>query len=209
MMYPDPLEEQVLDQLVKGLGVEDEEKAGLRLLAKMELVRRGSDIEITWKWLSRVAAFVIAIVIVGLWVAAPFVIKELLKVPMLKGAEAGQFIAGSLAALIAGTYCALAGCLNRTHVVVSRERIAIRHRPIPWLGNKEIEASNLKQLYTKEVHGSHKGTPYVTYEVHAIIPDDRRTKLVGSLESREQACFVEHEIEKYLGIEDTYVVDEM
>ena len=199
-MEPEAPQEKSLDEILEQvdlqkLGIAD--KTELRLPARMELVRRDSEIEIARKWLSRETAFVIAIVIVGSWVAAPFVIKELVEELVPKGAEAWQIIAGSLAGALVVTYCAIAGCLNRTHIVASREKITVRHGPIPWVGYNQMGVSNLKQFYTKELV-SGKGGTHVTYEVYAITSDDRDRHLVGGLESREQASFIEHEIETYL-----------
>lgn len=38
-------------------------------------------------------------------------------------------------------YYAAAGWLNRTHIVVSRDKITVRHEPVPWLGNFEMKVS--------------------------------------------------------------------
>ena len=51
----------------------------------------------------------------------------------------------------------VAGWLNRTRITVGNGKVAVRHRPIPWFGNADIDTSNLKQLYTKE-HPSRTAT---------------------------------------------------
>ncbi len=46
---------------------------------------------------------------------------------------------------VGASYDALAGWLNRSHVVANKQLIGIQHRPLPWFGNRDIEASDLKQ----------------------------------------------------------------
>jgi len=100
------------------------------------------------------------------------------------------------------TYYALAGLFNKTDIYVSREAIQIKHKPLPWLGNKRLIATELKQLYGKEVIRSHNFGNRVVYEVHTLISNGQNIKLLGGLETSEQALYIEQEIEKYLGIEN-------
>ena len=102
----------------------------------------------------------------------------------------------------------VAGWMNRTHILVSREKSAVRHGPIPWIGNKQLEVSNLKQLYAKENRSQSDGDTSKLYEVHAITHNDLNIKLVSGLKTSEQALYIEQEVEKYLGIEDTPVKGE-
>ena len=105
-------------------------------------------------------------------------------------------------------YYVIAGWFNHTHIFVSHGKLAVRHKPIPWIGNKEIASSNLKQLYTKEKILRSRNGRTVRYEVHAITHGGRNVKLVEGLDSSEQALFIEQEIEKYLNITDVPVKGE-
>ena len=111
------------------------------------------------------------------------------------------------------TYYVLAGWFNRTHIFANNQQIGVRHRPLPWFGNKDIEASDLTQLYAKEkistsysMYGSATST---TYEVRAVTKSGRNIKLVGDLATQEQAIFIEQQIKKYLSIEDVSVPGEI
>jgi hypothetical protein len=219
-MNPEPPQEKSLDEVLKELGVEEEEdktelrlpdkvedKTELRLPAKMELIRRDSEIEIVRKWFGWEIVLLTAFAVFWGW--SLFTMSP--NLGAIRLSEESLYFLLFLAALIGLTYYALAGWLNRTHIVVSRGKITVRHRPIPWVGNKELETSNLKQLYTEEhVHHHPKsGGTYFTYDVHAITSDDRRFTFVAGLKTREQASFIEHEIEKYLGIKDMPVEGEI
>jgi hypothetical protein len=51
--------------------------------------------------------------------------------------------------------------------------------------------------------------PGATYEVRAVTQEGRNTKLVGGLETSEQALSIEQAIEKRLGIRDVPVAGQL
>ncbi|MDM7862309.1 hypothetical protein QTP81_17005 [Alteromonas sp. ASW11-36] len=106
---------------------------------------------------------------------------------------------------IAISYYAIAGWVNKSHIFVSKQMLEIQHKPLPWIGNKQFRATDLKQLYAKEKISNNRNGTHVTYEVHAILTNGKNAKLLGGLDSSEQALYIEQEIEKYLGIKDTAV----
>ena len=107
------------------------------------------------------------------------------------------------------SYYALTGWFNRTHIYVGQGRLGVRHGPLPWPGNKEIDAHDVKQLYAKEKISRSRNSTTVTYELRAVTKSGRNVKLVGGLESQEQAIFIEQKIERYLRIEDAPVPGEI
>ncbi len=102
------------------------------------------------------------------------------------------------------TYATLAGLVNRTSVSVDGGRLRVRHGPIPWLGNRDIDAHSVRQLYTEEhtTTGKNAGTRYA---VVAIVHDGPSITLVKNLESSRQALYIEQELEQHLGIADAHV----
>lgn len=103
------------------------------------------------------------------------------------------------------SYYALAGWLNTSHVYVSKDTIEINHKPLPWVGNKKLKSTALKQLYAREKISHNKNGTTVTYEVRAILKEGQNIKLLSGLKNSEQALFIEQEIEKYLQIENVPV----
>jgi hypothetical protein len=107
------------------------------------------------------------------------------------------------------TYSTIAGFVNKTTVTVSNGNISIYHGPLPWLGSKTIPAHTLTQLYIeKKVSRSSKGHSRVTYQLSAITTDNKKVKLISSVDSHETALYLEQEIESHLGIRDQRVVGE-
>lgn len=180
------------------------ERIELGLPDKLRLFDHGTYIEIVRKWFGWKIVFITAFAI--FWDGFLFMWYSKLD-------ENTELMAFLFPLLHVGvgigiTYYAVAGWFNRTHIYVSGAKIAVRHRPIPWLGNKELDALNLKQLYTKEkVSDSNNGSS-VSYDIHAITHSGENIKLVSGLETSEQALYIEQEIEKYLRIEDATVKGE-
>ena len=67
----------------------------------------------------------------------------------------------------------------------------------------------MKQLYGKEKISRSRNSTSVSYELRAVTKSGRNIKLVGGLESQEQAIFIEQKIEKYLRIEDIPIPGEI
>ncbi len=106
-------------------------------------------------------------------------------------------------------YYALAGLINSTTIWVQADLLGIQHHPLPWPGSKRLMASDIEQLYTKKVTRYSRSGPSHTYEVHAILRQAAKEKLVGGLREAEQALYIEQELERYLGIQDRPVRGEL
>ncbi len=99
------------------------------------------------------------------------------------------------------TYIGLASLLNTTTLTVSRNYLDVKHAPLPWLGNGPVDG--IRQLFSKErVHRGRHGSKSYSYELHAVLRDSSRKKIVGRLEEASQALWLEQAIEEHLNIED-------
>jgi hypothetical protein len=102
-------------------------------------------------------------------------------------------------------YYTLAGFINRTRIEVSRDLLTIRHGPLPWPGNQTLNGRHLKQLYVEESVRTNKGNTTVSYLVMALDRRDHKVKLLSDLDDKNDALFLEQELERHLGIEDSPV----
>lgn len=106
------------------------------------------------------------------------------------------------------TYLVICSFVNTTKVLVESGRLSVRHGPLPWPGNVELDTYNLDQLYCRQhIRHSRNGVSE-SYQVHAITKDQRKIKLISGLSDPEQALFLEQKIEQHLGIEDRAVAGE-
>ena len=111
------------------------------------------------------------------------------------------------------TYYVLAGYINRTYIRVDHSLLSIKHAPLPFPGNRTVDASDIKQVYSKaRLSRSQRDgvvTFLVTFEVHALTHSGRNLKLLSRLVNSEHALFIEQEIERFLHIQDAPVRGEI
>lgn len=186
----------------------DEVEMGLP--EKMDLHNRGShiEIEIDRRWFGGPAIFWTAfalfwdgLLVFWYWLSLASAGRfgpELLRSFENAGFDAVMFL-GPLLHVATGiwiTYFVVAGRLNRTSILVSRGEIVVRLGPIPWPGNKHLPAPDIKQLWSGEHISRYEGVSSVTHQVTAVTRSGRNVKLVSGLASREQALYIEQEVEK-------------
>lgn len=171
---------------------------------KLALNRRGSEIEIVRTWFGSQVLFMTFFAVfwdgfLYFWYAKLGDSPD----PMMR-----YFPMIHVAVGIGITYYVLCGWFNRTCITVGRGKVSVRHGPLPWFGNLEMEASALKQLYAKERITSSRNGTTVRYDLNALTSDGRSIKFVGGMENSDQAVYIEQEIEKFLGIKDGQVKGE-
>ena len=185
----------------------EREKLEINLPDKIEFRDHGSGIEITRTWFG--AKYVIMLVFVIVWDGALIFLAN----AFLNASNPPPFVwlmpLGHVAAGIGLTYYTIAGLFNKTQVMADYSHLAVRHGPVPWSGNRDIRAGDIKQLYSKEKISQGRNATTVSYELHAMTNDGKTLKLLSGLESSEQALYIEQEIEKYLRIEDKSVRSEI
>ena len=119
------------------------------------------------------------------------------------------FPLGHVAVGVGLTYTVIAGFFNTTEIRVGQGRIKIKHRPVPWFGNKTVQAHQLTQLFPKrKISRSNNGTN-VSYAVYMVTQDNRQKVLLSGLENIDQANFIEEKIEGALGIKDRRIRGEI
>lgn len=103
------------------------------------------------------------------------------------------------------TYWCISLYVNKTIITVNSYLIRVKHTPLPFPGSKDFQLDRLEQVYTKErvVRGKNGYSYY--YDLYIIDANDKHTKVLPNLQNKEQALFIEQEIERYLDIEDRYV----
>ncbi len=107
------------------------------------------------------------------------------------------------------TYSTIAGFLNRTRVTVNAGEVTIRHGPLPWIGNRNVPAGEIRQLFREETISTGRSGSSATYHLNAITRENRKLRLIRGIPAADVALYLEQEIEKALGIEDRKVAGEM
>jgi hypothetical protein len=99
------------------------------------------------------------------------------------------------------TYLTAAQWVNRTHIVVSKDRVTVRHRPLPYFGQKTIPAADILRLHGNVTVGLGSDAEDADYQINVLTCSGRIVRLVSGLASAEQQVFIAHQIAKYLGVE--------
>lgn len=165
----------------------------------------GGALRIERRWFTWAAIFLAAFCtmwfgILGFWYLMAFStgMIALMLFPLLHVAV-GLFLA----------YFTVAMFVNTTEVVVANGMLTVRHGPLPWRGNREVPTEALEQLYCEEHISRTRNGTTVSYSVRARGRDGRVVKLVTGLPERDQAMYIEQEIERHLGIADRPVAGQV
>lgn len=99
--------------------------------------------------------------------------------------------------------------INTTHIHVSTHGLRIKHgpMPVPFHPKRNIPRTQLEQLYVEEYVASRtNGRPNMAFRLRAVVAgQDKRPQLMRGLKKPEQALYLEHEIEKFMGIRNRRV----
>ena len=169
---------------------------------RIEVLDYGSHIEITRRWLGWHVP--ILTVLTVLWFVALFGDKS-----WLTSSDAFIQFASAMVSLafgavgIAVSYFILASFFNRTIISVSRELVSVRHGPLPWIGRQGIKVSNIKRLGVQTGPDDAERHAHRYYTVNIMTSDNRNIRILSGLNSREQALYIEQQIEKYLRVKES------
>lgn len=176
-------------------------------------LEHGANLKITWRWFGPQFLFLVFFCI--FWDGFLLVWYSVAIGAMLSGAGGGGavmvlFPLLHVAVGVALTYYTVCGFVNSTVIEAGSGRLTVKHGPLPWRGNLDIEASTLEQLYGEEiVHRGKNGNVSRTYDVSAVDRDGVARKIVKGLPEAAQALFLEQALESQLSISDRPVGGEL
>ena len=98
-------------------------------------------------------------------------------------------------------YVAVCRLVNQTRIVVTRERLTVRHGPLPLCCSRMFAAGGIQQVFCVERKAtSRRDFPPKTFELLVWNRDDSCDILLSGMEDLPQAQFLERRIEQYLGL---------
>lgn len=170
--------------------------------SKIKVDKNTNDLTITYKWFTLKAIFLIFFCIVWdsflvFWYSMAFGMDD------AGGWIMKIFPLAHVAVGVGLSYYTLCLLFNKTIISIDHSQIQVKHSPLPWKGNKVVEAENISQLYVKEKISRGKNGTTVSYQINALTPSDKHIKLIGNIFEEEHiAKNIEKQIEEFLGIED-------
>jgi hypothetical protein len=180
------------------------ETASVGIPDRFEIQEGGGTLRILWRW-PRIVALPLALFSLA-WDAfliswySGLVGKDAMPIGMM------LLPIGHVAVGLVMPYVALAFFLNHTLIEVGEGTLKVRHRPLPFPGNRTISATDIRQLFCVE-RTTRKGA--VTYDVMAQLASGREKKLVPGLPGDREARFLEQRIESRLGLTNRPVAGEL
>ena len=177
--------------------------AVMEIPENMSLREQDSSLEFEYRWYKpKYIAFLIA---------GPFCAYFLIKSKYIAG-DFQQLTIPALVLIFCALYIfyySLARVLNTTFIHVTKEKISVRHGPLPFKRNLELKKDDVTQLYVARQKGVNKYyLLVVTYQVNVILKNGSVITLVKGLDMLQQARFIENKIEDYLNITDVAVEGE-
>lgn len=97
------------------------------------------------------------------------------------------------------TYSVLAGFLNRTTITAEGGRLSVRHAPLPWRGNADVDAGSIRGFYEREKAGR-RDDSRGGFQLCAEMTDGSERVLVSGLTEESEALYLAQELSRHLGI---------
>jgi hypothetical protein len=114
---------------------------------------------------------------------------------------AGLITLPHLALGVGLTYVALCYLVDTTVAEVADGRLRVRHGPLPWTGNHDLDAAEVRRLYcTRMARQRRSGATSYRYTVDAVLADDRAVTLLEDVDDKATALFYEQQLEDWLGL---------
>lgn len=167
----------------------------------IELYDRLGRSELSFRWLSgaHIVLALFAVVIDGsclfwyhFFLRNPDITWLMFFFPILHGA-AGMLV----------TYLMLGGLLNRTWIMLEDDILLIRHRPLPWTGNRDLEVAKIAQLHCEmQLSKDAEGNISHSYHLNAVLKDGTRIPLLSNGRDREELRFIEQQLNKWLNMQE-------
>ncbi|MEZ4885562.1 MAG: hypothetical protein R3E32_12590 [Chitinophagales bacterium] len=176
----------------------------------VEMLRLQNELDITFDWWSNSKKPYFLIFFTLFW-------NSIVGIFVIVGLLTGQWV--MLAAIsihlsigVGLAYYLLCKYFNKTTFRVTRRYLTTEHRPfpVPFYGAKDVEVSEIDQLYCKEyVAATQNNVPVYAYAVYLITKDSQEVKVLKGLDTPQQALYIEQEVEKFLGLVDRKVSGEL
>ncbi len=111
---------------------------------------------------------------------------------------------------IGALYYALSILLNKTRITVDSREVSVSHGPLPWLGGKKISRQEIQSISLKEYSSyTRNRVPVYSFALEIHQRDGNLTTLLKGISEKEQAIYIEQNLESFLGLEDKPQLDRL
>lgn len=167
-----------------------------------------SELNIQISWRNRVDGFLTLFTVVWNIFVIPFAVFAVISGKL----QVLLFLSLHLLVGVGFLYVLVSNLINKTLIQVTRRKLFVEHTPlpVPFRGNHEIDAQDIRQLHVEEyVASTTNGGPNLRYALHARLHSGKRLELIKGLKNPEEGLYVEQQIEQFLDIENQAEVKEI
>lgn len=143
----------------------------------------------------------------GVWIAFAFFFAFFAGLFYLVSLKKGipiYFPAGSLGLALCSLYKYWKSPNEKIYATIDEEFLTIEYRPKNFVKDKVIETREIEQIYVKTIAANY----FSLYAVLNTREGQKHEKLIQYIDKRNNARYIELELEKYLGIEDRRLPEE-
>ena len=184
-------------------------KGSIKKPKSFTMEHTGEGLLITRKWVPDNAARIFCWILGAFLIWGGITCLRLAWEDKLVGVDALWVVVNSVFFFCVACLCFINGFNNIRICATSDGMLRIAHYPLPWPRKKNISRGDLRQLCSKEIIRRYRKGDSRSYTVQAITHEGKSIDLVKYLLTREEALFIEQEIEKQLGITDKPVLGEV
>jgi hypothetical protein len=109
------------------------------------------------------------------------------------------FPLGHVAIGVGITYFVVASLFNKTDIIISNSSVRVITAPLPWVGNKEVQVSEITDLVVRTRTGNKGGR---TFAVMYVDRARKERKLATWISEEDQAEFVAQTIRNRIGLKE-------
>lgn len=169
--------------------------------AGITVAETADGLTVSWRWFQP-AALLLAPFVAAFLIGAGLLVWKGLEPPVFWPFLLGLLPFAGLALWLA--YFLAAVVANRTVVRVELPAgtLTVRHRPLPWSGERTLPAGQVVRLAVRRLDRSsgHGGRPLVSYQVWAVGQDGGETLVVSGLHDLDQGLYLARAVNSRLGV---------
>lgn len=181
------------------------ERPQIELPSRFRIQNGPEGIMIVRRWLGPEAFFLLFFAVFWNGIVGVFVVSI-----MAAGSWLGLMpLSLHLLAGLAVGYAAMTMFLNSTVITIGYDAIRVEHGPLPVPGRRMVPRAEIRQLYSDERISHSKNGQTVRYGVKVLLKNEREIDLIDGLAHREEALFVEQQIERHLKLDDQEIPGEL
>lgn len=94
-------------------------------------------------------------------------------------------------------YVSIAGLINKTKIIIGKERVIVRNYPIPFIGSREFSNNNIIEYHTRTKHYPNRIGQRPKFEIHALNEIGQQFKVLNGISCRNNVEFIRSELSKH------------